>query len=116
MNDQPSAHQSIPLSTLKPGDLLPPSTVIRISQKTKAYYLDCNVSRSIGLSRGGGKEKVIGRLSFYDSIDGETLQHGDDELLSVKSFVVGDIIQYRSRCAIEIRNFYVSTRNIGTCR
>ena len=45
-------------------------TVVSMSERTGAAFVDCGVARNVGLNRGGGKERVVGMLRFEDMGEG----------------------------------------------
>ena len=69
------------LKSLKSGDGPFQATVVRVSERAGAAFVDLGVSRQKGKKHGGGKARVLGMLRFEDG----AVQEDDSEFEELKS-------------------------------
>lgn len=71
------------LSELKAGDGPFDATVVAVSSRSGAVFLDCGVGRRRGKKYGGGLTRVLGMLRFEDGAN--IVNNNDDAAMMIKS-------------------------------
>lgn len=73
------------LNELRAGDGPYTATVVKVSSRANAAFVDLGVSRQKGKKAGGGTTKVLAMLRFDDIVDGMPLDEIDEEAALIEA-------------------------------